>query len=103
MKLKGLATPSVFVHGYGTISVVDTSPRPQIEEEEQEAKLSNGKDRRRPKKTGLQKDLDKMGMSWGEAKNRTKKPTRWRTTVDAVCPPGATRNKEKTNKRYLLH
>ena len=45
--------------------------------------------RGRPKNTwrrGLQSDLDNSGMTWGEAKQRAKNRTRWRTAVDALCP-----------------
>ena len=45
--------------------------------------------RGRPKNTwrrGLQSDLDNIGMTWGEAKQRAKNRTRWRTAVDALCP-----------------
>ena len=45
--------------------------------------------RGRPKNTcrrGLQSDLNNIGMTWGEAKQRAKNRTRWRTAVDALCP-----------------
>ena len=43
-----------------------------------------------PKNTwhrGLQSDLDKIGMTWDEAKHRAKNRTRWQTAVDALCLP----------------
>ena len=43
-----------------------------------------------PKNTwhrGLKSDLDKIGITWGEAKQRAKNRTRWRTAVDAICLP----------------
>ena len=53
MKLEGLTTPSMFSIVTETITEVDTSPRPQIEEEVQQADLSTGKDRRKLKTTGV--------------------------------------------------